>query len=271
MCLLLFMVHDGDDDDNDTDLHYYLHGIRRNYALQAPGREFLHYNEETSLNGHEVKIVKSDRLNLDASTIFTCLRPSKKALPLSRRITNGAVMPRASEGVKFKPQALFCRGDSASQTERGYRCTLPSYLQRANGGSSDATSKGLDDAQLAEAVGTKRFLVVHSADSVNMHNSRREGYENGLRNEPGRVIFRSAVLPTTAAARGRRQGGHRAGRAKGEVTASQALEPGADHKKLPPKPAANPHGPRERAFRGDLAEHHPQYLAVRGYGDDEMV
>lgn len=150
---------------------------------RAPGREFLHYNvcpvpssshldpfvhtcttcirtqlakEETSLNGHEVKIIKSDRLNLDASTIFTCLRPSKKALPLSRRITNGAVMPRASEGVKVKPQPLFCRGDSASQTERGYRCTLPSYLQRANGGSSDATSKGLDDAQLAEAVGTKR-------------------------------------------------------------------------------------------------------------------
>lgn len=33
MCLLLFMVHDGDDDDNDTDWHCYLHGIRRNYAL----------------------------------------------------------------------------------------------------------------------------------------------------------------------------------------------------------------------------------------------
>lgn len=35
MGLLLFMVHDGDDDDNDTDFYYYLHGIRRNYALQS--------------------------------------------------------------------------------------------------------------------------------------------------------------------------------------------------------------------------------------------
>lgn len=65
-------------------------------------------------------------------------------------------MPRASEGVEVKPQPLFCRGDSAAQTERGHRCTLPSNLQRANVGSSDATSKGLDDAQLAEAVGMKR-------------------------------------------------------------------------------------------------------------------
>lgn len=33
MCLLLFAVHDGGDDDNDTDLHHYLHVIRRHYAL----------------------------------------------------------------------------------------------------------------------------------------------------------------------------------------------------------------------------------------------
>lgn len=61
-------------------------------------------------------------------------------------VTNGGVMSKASNGVTVKPQPPFCRGDSAAQAERGYRCTLPSRLQRANVGSSDATSKGVDDA-----------------------------------------------------------------------------------------------------------------------------
>lgn len=56
-------------------------------------------------------------------------------------------------------------------------------------------------------------LVFHNADAINMHNSKREKNEDGLRNESGRDIFRFAG-PSTAVgslAAGRGRGGGKTG------------------------------------------------------------